>query len=28
VEYYLHDRLIPKVSLEARDFNADKIWSK
>jgi len=28
VEYYLHDRLIPKVSLEARDFNADKIWSR
>lgn len=28
VEYYLHDRLIPKVALEARDFNADKIWSK
>ena len=28
VEYYLHDRLIPKVSIEAQDFNADKIWSK
>lgn len=28
VEYYLHDRLIPQVSLEAHDFNADKLWSK
>jgi Protein of unknown function (DUF1571) len=26
VEYYLHDRLIPKVTLDAHDFNADKIW--
>jgi hypothetical protein len=28
VEYYLHDRLIPRVSIDPNDFNADKIWSK
>lgn len=28
VEYYLHDRLLPKVPLDARDFVADKLWAK
>lgn len=28
VEYYLHDRLLPKVALEAHDFVADKLWAK
>jgi hypothetical protein len=28
VEYYFHDRLLPKVSLESQDFDADKKWRK
>lgn len=28
VEYYLHDRLLPRVSLESQDFIAEKLWGK
>lgn len=28
VEYYFHDRLLPRVTLEAQDFVADRLWSK
>lgn len=28
VEYYNHDRLLPKITLEAQDFNADRLWSR
>jgi hypothetical protein len=28
VEYYFHDRLLPRVNLENRDFDADQVWTK
>ncbi len=28
VEYYYHDRLLPRVNLENHDFDADQLWSR
>jgi hypothetical protein len=28
VEYYYHDRLLPRINVENRDFDADQVWTK
>ena len=28
VEYYCHDRLLPKMTFESHDFIADRLWGK
>jgi hypothetical protein len=28
VEYYFHDRLLPRLALDTRDFDPDRVWGK